>query len=111
MRLGSTLHCVLWYIALCFVVHCMRLGSTLHCVLWYIELFFVVHCIVFCGKLHCVSWYIALGLVVHCIVLCGTLHDAIICSLRHNCYILKPIHKTHPYFFHVWFGLSYMCAS
>ena len=89
---------LLWYIALCFVVHCIVLRGTLHGALLYIALCLryialclVVHCIVFC----CALWYayIALWFVVHCIVVrgrptlhcdCGTLHcacDTLHCAL------------------------------
>ena len=76
-----TLHCALWYIGLCFVVHCIVFCGKFYCALWYISLcFMVIHVrcgrlynIALCGKpaLHCAMWCIALCVVVHCIALCG----------------------------------------
>ena len=72
--LSGQLQCVLWFIALCFVVHFNVLCSSLHCALWPITLCFVVHCIVLCGFLKCALWSMALCFVVvtsHCVLYYG----------------------------------------
>ena len=60
--LCGTLHCALWSIALCCVVHFIVLCGPLHCVFCVMVHFIVcvVHSIVFYDSEHCALWSIAL---------------------------------------------------
>ena len=129
MRPVLKINSALWYIALCFVVHCIVLCGSFHCALWSIALCFLcygpLHCvcgpsIVFCDSVNCALWSIALCFVHYgpFIVLCdGYFTSCFVVHLIARCvgylvfYFLVDLHCIVLYGAEVYTSLAEMCMG